>query len=76
MHRQSLEPLILPDDSLSIPSGAGDHGGRTLICILVENKMGKVRYKFFDEGEIFWVDDHACLHYLNKGAIIVKGDML
>jgi len=38
--------------------------------------MGKVRYKFFDEGEIFWVDDHVCLHYLNKGAIIVKGDML
>ena len=75
MHQKSLEPLFLPDDSLSIPSGAGEHGGRTLICIKVDNDCGKVRYKFFDEGEIFWVPEHVCLHYLNKGSIIVKGDM-
>lgn len=76
MHRQPLEPLLLPDDSLTVPPGAGDHGGRTLICIQTEVKDSLVRYKFFDEGEIFWVPDHVCLHYLNKGAVIVKGDTL
>lgn len=73
MHQlQQLEALLLPNEALSVPRGAGLHGGRTLLCIQVENKHNKIRYKFFDEGNIFWVADHLCLHYLDKGAIIVK----
>ncbi len=75
MKRSKLEPILLPTDALSIPKGREKHSGRTLICIRYRTVPDNILYEFFDEGDIFWLPDHVCLHYLDTGAMIIKADL-
>jgi len=72
MSSQQSESLLLVNDALSVPSGKDKHSGKTIICIGAHRCSAGFRYKFFDEGDIFWLPEHVCLHYLNTGASIIR----
>lgn len=68
------DPLLLQDDAFAIPPGSDMYSGRTLICLKTDTINSINRYQFFDEGEIFWMQEHVFLRYLNAGAAIIRGD--
>ena len=74
MLQPQTEPLLLPDDSLVVSNNYETHTGKVFLCVRSKIRDGINYYEMFDEGDLFWMSDPACLHFLNLGAKIIKGD--
>lgn len=74
MSEPPREQILIKNDSFTIPKNCGNLSGKTLICVRAKMTDKNSSYEFFDEGSFFWLSEHMCLHYLNKGAIIIKED--